>query len=152
MSEYSWSGMLKITKEKALELFDKNFPVYILYDDDTESLAEEKNSIIEYDGIFGVEKEEYSEWLNSQVDCNKVVGIVDYANGEHIEYTDKEEYLKCIREELEYANLTGFRYETLSEEPDLRKAVDDEVYNMFGEENPYDISFYTQHYLKHRSI
>lgn len=74
----------------------------------------------------------------------EIVGRVEYANGEHFEYTDKERYLSCIRDEIEYASTTGFRFTTLSDDPELKKAVDDEVYNMFGEKNPHSVEYYSQ--------
>ena len=74
----------------------------------------------------------------------EIVGRVEYASGEHFEYTDKERYLNCIREEIEYASTTGFRFTTLSDDPELKKAVDDEVYNMFGEKNPHSIEYYSK--------
>lgn len=74
----------------------------------------------------------------------EIVGRVEYANGEYFEYTDKERYLSCIRDEIEYASTTGFRFTTLSDDPELKKAVDDEVYNMFGEKNPHSVEYYSQ--------
>ena len=73
-----------------------------------------------------------------------IVGKVSFANGERISYTDADEYLRCIKEELEYRNTTGFQYETLADDPAVRKAVDDEVYNLFGERNPNEVSDYEQ--------
>lgn len=73
---------------------------------------------------------------------NAIVGEVDFENGEHIAYTSKEEYLKCVHEEIEYASTSGFRFHTLSTDPELRKAVDDEVYNIYGETNPHSVEYY----------
>ena len=71
-----------------------------------------------------------------------VVGKVSFASGEEITYTDPEEYLKAIREELPYRNTSGFRYETFTDDPQVRKAVDDEIYNLFGEKNPRALEEY----------
>lgn len=59
-----------------------------------------------------------------------------------IEYTDPEEYVRAINEEIEYSNTSGFRYETLSKDPELKKTVDDIVYDLAGEENPKSLSDY----------
>lgn len=75
-----------------------------------------------------------------------VLGRVSFSNGEIIEYTDKEEYLKCIREEIDYMYSSGFSYETYSNDPELRKAIDDIVYNFSGEINPNDINYYNEKY------
>lgn len=55
----------------------------------------------------------------------KLVGRVTYADGTRQEFTDPQQYLRTIREELPYRNTTGFRYETLTESPQVKKAVDD---------------------------
>ena len=67
---------------------------------------------------------------------DKLVGRVTYASGECQEFTDPEEYLNTIREELPYRNTTGFRHETLTDDPQARKAVDDILLDFAGEENP----------------
>ena len=72
----------------------------------------------------------------------EIVGVVTYASGERFEYTDKEAYLRCIQNEIEYASTSGFRFETHSDDPELRKAVDDEMYNLYGMENPHKIEYY----------
>lgn len=67
---------------------------------------------------------------------NETVGRVTYADGTKQEFTDPQEYLQTIREELPLRNTTGFRYETLTDDPQVRKAVDDIILNYAGEENP----------------
>ena len=53
------------------------------------------------------------------------MGRVSYANGDTQEFTDAEAFLKCVREELPYHPTTGFRYEVLTDDPTVRKQVDD---------------------------
>ena len=65
-----------------------------------------------------------------------LVGRVTYASGERQEFTDPREYLQTIREELPYRNTTGFRHETLTDDPAVREAVDDILWDFAGEENP----------------
>lgn len=63
----------------------------------------------------------------------QVVGCCSWAKPhEYMAFTDTEEYLKMIRRELDYRATSGFRYQTLSTDPSLRKAVDRELYNLFG--------------------
>lgn len=64
------------------------------------------------------------------------VGRVTYASGEEQTFTDVRKYLDTIREELPYQATTGFRYETLTSDPTVRKAVDDLLLDFAGEENP----------------
>lgn len=65
-----------------------------------------------------------------------IIGRVSFISGETQEFTDAEEYLTCIREELPYAATSGFRFRTITQEPAIRKAVDDIVYDFYGGENP----------------
>ncbi len=66
----------------------------------------------------------------------KPVGRITYASGEEQTFTDAQKYLNTIREELPYQATTGFRYETLTDDPAVRKAVDDILLDFAGEENP----------------
>ena len=65
-----------------------------------------------------------------------LVGRATYANGDAQEFTDAEAFLKCVREELPYHPTTGFRYEVLTDDPNLRKQVDDMIFDFYGEEAP----------------
>jgi len=71
-----------------------------------------------------------------------VVGWVSFASGERLEYTDPEKYLRRIREELPYYPTTGFRYETLTRDPAVRKQADDILYDLIGERNPRTLEDY----------
>ena len=71
-----------------------------------------------------------------------LVGRVTYANGDAQEFTDAEDFLKCIREELPYRTTTGFRYEVLTDDSNLRKQVDDMIFDLYGEENPRQLEEY----------
>ena len=66
-----------------------------------------------------------------------VIGRVSFISGETQEFTDAEEYLTCIREELPHEATTGFRFRTITQDPAIRKAVDDIVYDFYGEENTH---------------
>lgn len=65
-----------------------------------------------------------------------LVGCVTYANGDTQEFTDAEAFLECVREELPYRPTTGFRYEVLTDDPTVRKQVDDMIFDFYGEEAP----------------
>ena len=71
-----------------------------------------------------------------------LVGRVSYANGDAQEFTDAEAFLKCVREELPYRPTTGFRYEVLTDDPSVRKQVDDMILDFYGEENPRRLEEY----------
>lgn len=76
-------------------------------------------------------------------DC-PVIGRVSFASGEQMEYMDAEAYLQCIREELPDHPVTGFRYKTLTDDPAVRKQVDDILYDLYGEENPRPLEDYQE--------
>ena len=59
---YSYEGMLPLSAEKALELYDNDLaPVYLLWDDNTESMANSRQDIEEHDGMLGVEVEDWEK-------------------------------------------------------------------------------------------
>ena len=72
----------------------------------------------------------------------RLVGRVTFVGDGAQEFTDAEAFLKCIREELPYFPTTGFRCEVLTDDPAVRKQVDDIFYDFFGEENPHQIEDY----------
>ena len=92
---------------------------------------------VSYHGSLGLD-----ELMMEEMAEQPVVGKVSFASGEEITYTDSEEYLKVIREELPYHATSGFRYQTFTDDPQVRKAVDDELYNLFGEKNPRALEEY----------
>ena len=66
----------------------------------------------------------------------QIVGSVSFINGDIQQFTDAIAYLDCIREELPHEATTGFRFRTITQDPAVRKAVDDIVFDFYGEENP----------------
>lgn len=64
----------------------------------------------------------------------QAVGRVSFANGERFQFSDPQKYLAAIHEELPYHASTGFRYETLTDDPAVRRAVDGELYDLYGME------------------
>ena len=67
----------------------------------------------------------------------QIVGSVSFINGDAQQFTDAKEYLDCIREELPYRATSGFSFRTVTQDTAIRKAVDDIVFDLYGEENPY---------------
>ena len=73
---------------------------------------------------------------------NTLVGRATYINGDVQEFTDAEAYIQCIREELPYHATSGFRFETLTDDPAVLKAVSNIVYDFYGMENPHQLEDY----------
>ena len=63
---YSWNEMLPLTKDKATELFGEDVAVYQLHEDGSETLIEDSEELKEHKGIFGVEKDDWSAYLEHQ--------------------------------------------------------------------------------------
>ena len=58
---YLYDGMLPVTRERALELDAAGLTVYVLHEDNTESMVFDTEEIMEHGGLFGVEHEEWEQ-------------------------------------------------------------------------------------------
>lgn len=56
---YTDDEMLPLTKERAMELFERDVPVYLLYEDNTEGMAFDQTEILNHDGIFGIDRTDW---------------------------------------------------------------------------------------------
>lgn len=56
---YTDSDMLPLSKERALELFERDVPVYMLYEGNTEAMAFEAEDIVLFSGCFGITREDW---------------------------------------------------------------------------------------------
>lgn len=73
---YAWGGMLPMCAETALKFWDKDvFPVYRLYEDDSEGMVMDANEIQCHaadGGIFGVEKVDWMAYLEHHVSLQMI--------------------------------------------------------------------------------
>ena len=58
---YSYDGMFPVTRERALELDAAGLTVYVLHEDNTESMVFDPQEIMEHGGLFGVDREEWEK-------------------------------------------------------------------------------------------
>ena len=80
MYQYGYTdgnAMLPLTKERAMELFMQDVPVFLLYGDNTEAMALDAEDISLHTGVFGVEREEWDAvrgvvTLREQADTEKL--------------------------------------------------------------------------------
>lgn len=80
MYQYGYTDgntMLPLTKERAMELFMQDVPVFLLYGDSTEAMALDAEDISSHTGVFGVEREEWDAvrgvvTLSEQADTEKL--------------------------------------------------------------------------------
>ena len=58
---YSYDGMLPVTRERALELDAAGLTIYVLHEDNTESMVFDPQEIMDHGGLFGVDREEWEK-------------------------------------------------------------------------------------------
>ncbi|RHP18067.1 DUF4316 domain-containing protein [Clostridium sp. AF35-15] len=58
---YSYDGMLPVTRERALELDAAGLTVYVLHEDNTESMVFDPQEIMDHGGLFGVGRDEWEK-------------------------------------------------------------------------------------------
>ena len=61
---YTDSDMLPLSKERALELFERDIPIYMLYEGNTEAMAFEAEDIVLFSGCFGITREDWDAIKN----------------------------------------------------------------------------------------
>lgn len=59
---YTFDEILPLQRQRALELYDFDYSIYLLHPDNTEALVFEREEIENHDGLFGLES---GEWLES---------------------------------------------------------------------------------------
>lgn len=60
---YADTDMLPVSRERAIELMERDLPVYMLYSDNTEAMAFEPEELSAHDGMFGIAVE---DWRSSE--------------------------------------------------------------------------------------
>ena len=154
---YQYDGMLPLMREKALELYDKDQPVYLLYPDNTEAMVFERSEIEAHDGIFGIDREEWQRLLeysalsakNSETAKESGIingntdmfGIYQLRDAEELRY-----HRFASLKQLENDNLAVDRsnYELVYTAPLPPKETLDSIYQLLNEDRPKD---YTGHSL-----
>ena len=72
---YSYDGMLPVTRERVLELDAAGLIVYVLHEDNTESMVFDPQEIMEHGGLFGVDRE---EWEKTGIDTPFAEGGTEF--------------------------------------------------------------------------
>ena len=99
---YSYENMLPLDYETARELFENDFPVYVLHPDNSESLITSLDELDEFDGMFGIEKQDWTEAsvqrTSVENDMNKEAAFIfGKANGFAIYQLGDGDELRNIR-------------------------------------------------------
>lgn len=125
-------GSPRITSGDSFHINDKN-EIRLANEKDFDAFG------VSFDGFRNDNRYEYTE--------NDIIGKISFYGfdgkvGEVMEYTSKEEYLKAIKKELNY-NPGGFKHQTLTTDPEIRKSVDDLIYDAYGADNPRTLNWYS---------
>ena len=146
---YTDSNMLPLTKERALELMERDVTVYMLHTDNTEAMAFDADEIRSFDGIFGVETSEWETvkdrfapqdyekaFLNNPADSFAIYQLRDnddtvrlhYMNSEYLEKkglsVQKENYAAVYAGNLDRGGDTQDRLNELYETFNIRRPED----------------------------
>lgn len=84
---YTKADMLPLSQDKAIELYNDDYSIYMLYPDNTEGMVAEPDEIYGHDGLFGIR---ISEWAAYSA-----------------EYTEKKEFF----DNIESVENTGVHYD-----------------------------------------
>lgn len=60
---YTWKGMVGISRSLANAFYERNYAVYVLYDDNTESLVDEEYKLDLENVLYGIEKEDLAKYI-----------------------------------------------------------------------------------------
>lgn len=92
----------------------------------------------------------FKELYKDQIEIEKgdVIGKLSFYdnNGkiaEVMKYYSPDSYITALREELN-SNIGGFKHETLLQDPQLYKDVDDLIFGAYGDDNPYSLEYYNE--------
>ena len=146
---YTDSNMLPLTKERALELMERDVTVYMLHTDNTEAMAFDADEIRSFDGIFGVEVSEWETvkdrfapqdyekaFLDNPADSFAIYQLRDnddtarlhYMNSEYLEKkglsVQKENYAAVYAGDLDRRGDTQDRLNELYETFNIRRPED----------------------------
>lgn len=79
--------------------------------------------------------------ISPEVKENIIAKITITQSGEELLYSNKEDFLKSFAKELD-TDIYGFKHETYDKSPEFLKAIDDLVYQEYGEKNPKKLEDY----------
>jgi len=116
---YTAEELLPLNTDRALELFNQDHTIYLLYPDNTEAMAFEAAEIETHDGIFGIEREDWQKTI-SQVDTEIEKTIEPYdASAEMAEYAQWQR-----KQDLLGADPPGTNIFESDEEFEITDAID----------------------------
>ena len=121
--------MLPLAKKRAMELFERDVPVYLLYGDNTEAMAFEQSEILNHDGIFGIGRTDW-EAVKEQFSIYQLKRKDETAELLFM----SSNYLKGHDLDISYENYDAVYAGQFSNEDDLTTL--DDLYMKFNADRP----------------
>ena len=154
---YSYDGMLPVTRERALELDTAGLTVYVLHEDNTESMVFDPQEIMEHGGLFGVDREEWEKspqfhekvmerqehqqereqaFLSQNRDCFAIYQVKHTDELRDIRYEGMD-WLRSIGQVVKRENY-DLVYTAPLEPCNSPQAAVEQLYNQFNNDHPAD--------------
>ena len=154
---YSYDGMLPVTRERALELDAAGLTVYVLHEDNTESMVFDPQEIMEHGGLFGVDREEWEKspqfhekvmerqahqqereqaFLSQNRDCFAIYQVKHTDELRDIRYEGMD-WLRSIGQAVKRENY-DLVYTAPLESCNSPQAAVEQLYNQFNNDHPAD--------------
>lgn len=73
---YYYEKMLPLTKDTAIQLFHDGVTIFTLYEDNTESMIDCMDDIVNHDGLFGIERDIWLKKLEDNLNTKKTEQVV----------------------------------------------------------------------------
>lgn len=155
---YTDSDMLPLSKERALELFERDVPIYMLYEGNTEAMAFEPEDIALFSGCFGITREDWDAvkdevppmdlelikqkreraFLESPGDAYAIYQLKSDDSTADIRFMNSE-YLQKKGIEPQYENYELVYTGALTKDGNQIEKLED-LYRIFNVEHPHDFS------------
>ena len=154
---YSYDGMLPVTRERALELDAAGLTVYVLHEDNTESMVFDPQEIMEHGGLCGVDREEWEKspqfhekvmerqehqqereqaFLSQNRDCFAIYQVKHTDELRDIRYEGMD-WLRSIGQAVKRENY-DLAYTAPLEPCNSPQAAVEQLYNQFNNDHPAD--------------
>ena len=124
---YSYDGMLPVTRERALELDAAGLTVYVLHEDNTESMVFDPQEIMEHGGLCGVDRE---EWEKSPQFHEKVMERQEHQQEREQAFLSQNRDCFAIYQVKPTDELRDIRYEGMDWLRSIGQAVKRENYDL----------------------
>ena len=146
---YTDANMLPLTKERALELMERDVTVYMLHTDNTEAMAFDADEIRSFDGIFGIEASEWETvkdrfapqdyekaFLDNPADSFAIYQLLDNDDTARLHYMNSE-YLEKKGLSVQKENYAAVYAGNLDRRGDTQDKLN-ELYETFNIRRPED--------------